>query len=368
MTAAPARGTEAEFLHAIRQWQPAAHVAQTNKLATAASTAGGGRHKAGPSARAAAAAAAAAASDGSSPSRYFLLLEQAPADPSSSASAAAASSAASAASASASPAARPTALHLLASNIAGSWRGLLDLSAFRRHRESLGIGALSWAELLQMVRECWNTPGRVVVSQGAAVVDGDAADDAEESWGGVSRSSSGGRSLTVLLRYSIGSEVELESRFVLAPVGDNNHAAAAASSSAPVALSASQLLLSHLLFGVFSQTAAREASTLAPLQSALASAKADLTAARNDVAHLRSQLAALEAERSNWMSAGGGSGSGLGVDYAAGGSYHGSYGAGAAAGGAADEAPKRKVMAKPKNQSVLNPNAKRRKTGAIKIE
>ena len=224
-----------------------------------------------------------------------------------------------------------------------------------------------------MVRECWNTPGRVVVSQGGAADEAgaDAAEDPEE-WGNAPRAiGGGGRSLTVLLRYSIGSEVELESRFVLAPVGASGQgdaAAASASSSASAALSASQLLLSHLLFGVFSQTAAREASTLAPLQSALATAKADLTAARNDVAHLRSQLSALEAERSNWMSAGGGAASaGGGFDGAAAeGSYHGSYGA--AADDAAGAAPKRKPLAKPKNHSVLNPNSKRRKTGAIKIE
>jgi len=375
----PPRGSEAEFLAAVRAWQPATHVAAmrvTEPVHRSAS-----KHR-GPAARAAAAAAAAAAADPATPSRYFVFLEQAPPSgafvaatttppasaASASAAAAASSSAAAAASSSSSSA---TALRLLVSNLAGSWQALLDFSTMKKHREKLGVGSTPWADVLSMMRACLSDVGRVIVkhppaSAGAAAAAsaGDDADDDDAFSAGdadVSR-----RPLTVVLRYNV-VDFDIESDFVLQPVLPAPSDADAPSASL---LSAPQQLQAHLLFGVFAAAANAEAAALAPMQTELSKAKREVQQLRDELATARASLHTLEAERSagSW-----GAGGGLGYVPGAAGSQHHSYddagGAGGLGGGVGlgGSPAKRKAPVKPRNMSILNPNAKRRKVGAIKI-
>jgi len=266
-------------------------------------------------------------------------------------------------------------LHLLASNVHNSWRGVLDLSTCRRHRESLGIGTVSWTELLAMVRACMtsNVGGRVLVSLGETTA---AAADGEAEWGAQPEEGDDDgaqRPLTVLLRYNIGSEVELEGKFTLQPISSDSEpfaAAAAASAAVPSALapplSPPQQLLAHLLFGMFARGVQSEVAAVAPLQTSLSQARTELATLRSEHAAMRLQVQQLEAERSAWLGGGGGLGGAAGAGSY--GSQHGGNGGGASDDLTQSPAKRKAAPVKPRNMSILNPNSKRRKTSAIKIE
>jgi len=344
----PLRGSESEFLNALAAWQPIAHVcdmddederkSQGEGASQTTPPSSGFRRRAGPSsraassARAASAAAAASASSAasdiasSSSTRFFLYLERSPSSPS--------------------------CLELTVSNIHASWVLMLDYASMRRHREQLGIANVGWRDVLNMIKQAFESKKKISVRKGEATSNGIDEDD-----------TSAGIPLTVLLRYNIGSEVELEGKFTLQQVHDGETSSSSSIFTTP--LSNHQRSLSHLLFGVFDATRSAESSALKPLQTQLAQQHGELIAARAELNSLRAKVASLEMERSNWLSGGGASGTS--------GSLDASQLAAAAAGvdgGLASSptaATKRKQPVK-KNMSVLNPNVKRRKLGGFKIE
>jgi hypothetical protein len=274
----------------------------------------------------------------------------------------------------------------LVSNLRGNWQAVLDFATMKKHREKLGVGSTPWTDVLAMMRSCLTDSGRVIVKHPAATSTAanlDADDDAAAASVPPSGSSDvSRRPLVVVLRYNV-VDFDIESDFVLQPVlpsEDEEEGAAAsaasssaASSSSGYSLAAPQQLQAHLLFGVFGATASAEAAALAPLQSELSRLKRELQQVRNELASARHTIQSLETERA---SGGWGGNGGLGyVPGGAGSQHHSSYddgshssGSGAAGAAAAGSSPaKRKVPAKPQNMSILNPNAKRRKVGAIKI-
>jgi hypothetical protein len=207
----------------------------------------------------------------------------------------------------------------------------LDLAAFRAHRESLGIAAVGWREMLAMVRSCFAS-GRMTLTE---------ADD----------------QLIVACRYTIGSEVELEGRFTLDRVEDDPFSDAA---SSPHALDAPQQLLAHMLFAVFANTAANDSATIEPLQQQIASLRSELSSAQSTASSLRIENSQLQSERATWLG-------GSATSSSSNGPSQGSFDS-ADPNRSPTAGSKRKPPPKPKNMSVLNPNSKRRKMGGIKIE
>ena len=340
----PSKGSEAEFLQQISIWQPCATVIQ-ERTETEVQKAKAKKAKAGPSSRQASVGGAISAT---SSKRYFIYLESYPSSISTSPSSSSSSS---------SPC-----LRLLCSDVSTVWCGELDLLAFRRHREGLGIAAVGWREIMAMLRNCIEE-GRVSVNiEGATLV--------------------------VQCRYQIGSEVELEGRFTINRVDDDedddqdSHSrVSSSSSSSSISTSPSSSsrlnLLTYLFFAVFTSSTNRHTATIQPLKQEVLALQTELTALRRENSTLRSENSAFTAERSLWLtgssgsssSNGGGSGSNA---FSSSFDGHSSAPFGVGPSNSSDPSrsldAKRKQPSKSKGMSILNPNSKRRKLGGFKIE